>query len=413
MDSEREEACENVDTYWCADMLYSVLQDPRTHDVTFKTSDGELVGAHKMILAASSPVFYAMLCGEMKESGQKEIDLPNIDSATLQMLLLFMYTGHIKSNVEKCCYLLQAARYFAIDELIDLCSDTIGDALDIDNYSSVTEFAAEHDYNMLLERCITFLEAKAKKVICNEGFFSLPLSVMLAFTSSYKLKVGELSLFLAVVEWCKHQKEKLTDDEINSVFKQIRYPLIRKTDLLSKVLPTGKADSDLYKAALNYHNGVEYDGPEEQLELRSYCFYFKNECSSELRVVYTPSGTLIKKIGPPSELFGDMHGSSANLQICPTEDNPILFDVVIKQCTDKAKIKFSFFYEIDYNNHSAQMNASHIPLGKEVGGSVFIRNQRVYGRIGNRSMSVPIDDDRLEFFVTVYHHDDQILLYLK
>ena len=38
----------------------SLLEDPSTHDVTFKTSDGGSVSAHRVIVAAGSPVF--MLC---------------------------------------------------------------------------------------------------------------------------------------------------------------------------------------------------------------------------------------------------------------------------------------------------------------------------------------------------------------
>ena len=393
-------------------MFYSVLQDPSTHDVTFKTSNGDLVGAHKMILAAGSPVFHAVLCGDMKEGGQKEIHLPNIDTATLDTLLFFMYTGHIKVSVEKCCYLLQAARYFAIDELIDLCSESISNALDLDNFSSVAEFAAEHDYDLLLERCIMFMEVKAKKVIYTVGFVSLPLTVMLTFVSSYELKVGEMALFLAVVEWYKHQQEKLSDDDIKSVFKQIRYPLICKTDILNKVFPTGMADSGLYKAALKYHNGDKYDGPEEQVELRNYYFHFRPENSFELNVECIPKGTLITKIGPPSELFGDMYGSSTELQICPTEENPIIFEVLIKQCNDKTKITFELHYFHEYR-HSVKMNANHISIGKEVDGSIFVHNQRIRAKIGNKSMSVPIDDDELYFCVSLFHNNDQILLHRK
>ena len=57
--------------------------------MTFKTSDGGSVSAHRVIVAAGSPVFHAMLYGNMKESSQKEIELPNIDSSTLRRCLVF------------------------------------------------------------------------------------------------------------------------------------------------------------------------------------------------------------------------------------------------------------------------------------------------------------------------------------
>ena len=79
-----------------------MLQHTSTHDVTFKMSDGSSVSAHRVIVAAGSPVFHAMLYGSMKESSQKEIELPNIERSILKMLFYFIYTGHVKASTAKC-----------------------------------------------------------------------------------------------------------------------------------------------------------------------------------------------------------------------------------------------------------------------------------------------------------------------
>ena len=68
------------DTDWFSRTFQTIMEDPSTHDVTFKTSDGGSVSAHRVIVAAGSPVFHAMLYGNMKESSQKEIELPIIES---------------------------------------------------------------------------------------------------------------------------------------------------------------------------------------------------------------------------------------------------------------------------------------------------------------------------------------------
>jgi len=72
---------------------------------TFKTSDGGSVSAHRVIIAAGSPVFHAMLYGNMKESSRKEIELPNIDSSTLKKLFSFIYSGHVRTTVMECLQL--------------------------------------------------------------------------------------------------------------------------------------------------------------------------------------------------------------------------------------------------------------------------------------------------------------------
>ena len=388
-------------------MFSSVLKDPSTHDVTFKTSDGGSVSAHRVIVAAGSPVFHAMLYGNMKESSQKEIELPNVDTATLKMLLFFVYTGQVQTCVERCCYLLQAARYFAVNELLKLCSSSIGDALDTDNVFSVTDFAVEHKFALLLQQCLKFIEANAKAVIFAVGFVSLRLTIMLAVTKSSKLKVGELDLFLAFVKWAKHQRDKLSEDDIKSVFKQIRYPLIWKNDLLNSVFPTRMADPDLYKAALKYRDNGHYDGPQEQLHLRNYFFDFYPDDSREIRVEDTSMGTLVTKIMQSGD------SSFAENPLNFPEDDPTIFKILIKRCHDKAKIKFEVCHFMA-DQPMARMNASEFPIGEEVDGTIFIQNQRLCAKIGDKSISIPIlDKGALYFNVRVHYKDDQVLLYKK
>ena len=54
------------------------------------------MGAHRLIVSAGSPVFRAMLYGNLRESSQKEIDLPTINTAALNKLLTFLYTGKVE-----------------------------------------------------------------------------------------------------------------------------------------------------------------------------------------------------------------------------------------------------------------------------------------------------------------------------
>ena len=64
-----------------------LLKDPTTHDVTFITADGGSLGAHRAIIAASSPVFYAMLYGKTKESNESEIFLSSTNADMLEKML--------------------------------------------------------------------------------------------------------------------------------------------------------------------------------------------------------------------------------------------------------------------------------------------------------------------------------------
>jgi len=100
-----------------------LLEDSSTHDVVFKTSGGGSVSAHRLIVTAGSPVFRAMLYGNMRESNQKEIELPTTDTATLNKLLTFLYTGKVDVDSDGIVQLLEAAHYFDIASLVTILID--------------------------------------------------------------------------------------------------------------------------------------------------------------------------------------------------------------------------------------------------------------------------------------------------
>jgi len=126
--------------------------------VTFKTSDGGSVSAHRVIIAAGSPVFHSMLYGNMKESSQKEIELPNIHSSTLKKLFHFIYTGHVQTSFTKCFDLLLAADYFNVGALTAVCVHIIEKHFTEDNVGDVITFAIEHQFNSLLATCTNYME---------------------------------------------------------------------------------------------------------------------------------------------------------------------------------------------------------------------------------------------------------------
>jgi len=94
------------DPAWCVTTFSSLLEDPSTHDVTFKASDGGSVSAHRVIVAAGSPVFNVMLYGGTKESNENEIELPTVDSVVLKKLVNFVYTGKVQTTLDDCFKLL-------------------------------------------------------------------------------------------------------------------------------------------------------------------------------------------------------------------------------------------------------------------------------------------------------------------
>jgi len=150
----------------------------------------------------------------------------------------------------------------------------------------------------------------------------------------------QLDLFFAVVRWSKYRKDPLSVEDKKLAFQHIRYPLIRKADLVNKVLPTQLADPDLYKAALEYHDTNKYNGPADQTSMREYYFDFDRSIYSGIHVNHTPKGTVLTKINIPARKTRNM------APVYPKEGQPVVFTLCFKSCSNKKQDKALFMVKI-------------------------------------------------------------------
>ena len=98
-----------------------MLQDEFFADFKLKCNDGEILKAHKSILAARSPVFFAMLTNNMQEAQQGFADIPDFDSKTMKEVLRFIYRNNVEELKEKATKLIFAAEKYELEELKQMC----------------------------------------------------------------------------------------------------------------------------------------------------------------------------------------------------------------------------------------------------------------------------------------------------
>ena len=183
---------------WSIALLSNLLTDTSTHDVTFRTSDGGSVSGHRAILAAGSPVFHAMLYGNMKESIEKEIKLPTVNTNYLQLVLKFVYTGQVEATLSEYQSLLLAAHYFNVAALETKCIETITDSLNELNCCKIIIFAMQKQLDTLLKQCYAYMQNEICKVINAPDFKSLPVEIVTEICSNSDLCIKELDLFFAI-----------------------------------------------------------------------------------------------------------------------------------------------------------------------------------------------------------------------
>ena len=385
---------------WCYKIFSSLLDDCSTHDITFKTSDGGSVSGHRAIVAAGSPMLHAMLYGNMKESNEKEIELPSVDTRSLQYLLTFMYTGQVEATTDEWYGLLLAARYFNVAVLEAKCIDTIAASLNDLNCCKFTIFAVEQQLDVLLKQCYGYMQTHMDKIINTPEFKCLSAESMTEICNSSELCVKELDLFFAVQEWSECQKDSVPEETIKSIFQLIRYPLIPIANLIEMVGVSSQADPYLYKTALEYHIlPNNFSGPQDQIKVRKYYFDF---CTTSVGmcIKHTPKGTVIAN---QSEV--QRHACKCYAEIHPTESKSVHF----KFCLLKSyNGDIRLYVGSQLSKTYAILHVHCHPLNQEIDGCITLNERHLQIKVGNEKAVMAYEDFTISFGVYLKNKGSEV-----
>jgi hypothetical protein len=156
-------------------------------DVSFDVGE-ESFSAHRLVLAARSPVFKAELYGPLAEGTMTSITIQDMEACTFKSMLHYMYQGSlpntgtndVSSTMAQCQHLLVAADRYGVEELKKICEDKLsGNGITVDNVVSMLELAEDHSCSKLKARCFDFLAGGDNfKVVATSGEY---ISLMQSF----------------------------------------------------------------------------------------------------------------------------------------------------------------------------------------------------------------------------------------
>ncbi|OXU20217.1 hypothetical protein TSAR_013059 [Trichomalopsis sarcophagae] len=174
------------------DDLEAMLTSPRFSDVKLLVT-GKEFQAHKVILAARSPVFLAMLESNMKEGQDSVIEVGDIEPDVMAELLRFIYTGKVENMDELVADLLAAADMYQLDHLRIMCEAIIAKKLSIDNVAEILKIVDRHvTCKNLRESVFKFLACNGKDVAglkkFDEILRSLSTTLVIEVTKAVMLK---------------------------------------------------------------------------------------------------------------------------------------------------------------------------------------------------------------------------------
>jgi len=344
-----------------------MFKSTATHDVFFKTSDGDRVGAHKAVLIAASPVFHAMI----KDGTEIQ---SAYTSTVITSLFTFVYTGVMDAyddeDVDVYINLLMAAHFFGLQRLQQLCTDAL--LIHVDNFCQIATMAVERNLVDLNDKCFSFMEENTSKIVIMPTFKYLPLSVMTSLLQSDELQVKEIQLFLAVVGWLNQQlRNGVADHQIMSL---IRYPLMELKDLEDVVRPTNIYDVELFKAAVSYRESDVYNGPPTQLRVRGHYFHFE-ELGGDFSVTYTAKGTILSRM--------NVYGKSGIRCEVSDVSQPLLFKCAVTRTNHdagelmKSSVSLELSVQLYLDEDHRLLRVSSLPYENEIYGEIAVKREQI------------------------------------
>src|SRR3954454_15628494 len=130
--------------------LKFLINNPKYSDVEILCRDEKKLYGCRVILAARSEVFNGLLYNGMKESYENKISFPDINSAGMEIILEYTYTGSIKEESltkDNMIEVFNAADYFQLPGLQDFITNTVRCTLSPELLSRVVEMMSLSENN--------------------------------------------------------------------------------------------------------------------------------------------------------------------------------------------------------------------------------------------------------------------------
>lgn len=226
-----------------AEQISSLYLSDDYSDVTLIVNDEERFPSHKVVLAARSEYFRALLFGGLKESTQAEVALKVNSLPAFRHLLKYVYSGHLSLTSlkeEMILEVLGLSHQYGFIDLETAISDYFKETLNIRNVCIIYDTANLYRLESLAETCCQYIDRHALEVIRHESFYTLSVSALKELISRDSFCAQEIEIFHAVYEW--YQRNSQVD--LKEIVPCIRLSLISTSDLLKVVRPSGLVSAD-------------------------------------------------------------------------------------------------------------------------------------------------------------------------
>ncbi|KAK9683344.1 hypothetical protein RND81_10G133800 [Saponaria officinalis] len=158
-----------------------LLESGNRCDIVFNVGD-ESFKAHKLILAARSPVFRAQFFGLVGDSNMDSVTIEDVEPSIFKVMLLYIYSDCLPDLCEisgsnssssmafMVQHLLAAADRFGLDRLKVICESKLCDEITVETVATTLSLAEQHRCVQLKSACLKFAAANLNAVMHSDGY---------------------------------------------------------------------------------------------------------------------------------------------------------------------------------------------------------------------------------------------------
>ncbi|XP_071961464.1 kelch-like protein 12 [Antedon mediterranea] len=194
-------------------------------DVVFCV-DEETFPVHRVVMAACSDYFCAMLTGEMSESQRQQVELKGLKARTLKILINYVYTEDIEITEDNVQELLPAACLLQLKGVKQACCDFLENQLDPANCLGIKHFAETHTCLELMKASTDYCHRHFQAMVNNEEFLGLDDKEIKEFIESDDVHLtSEEIMYEALMSWTRHKNECRVK-VLPQLLSHVRLPLL-------------------------------------------------------------------------------------------------------------------------------------------------------------------------------------------
>ncbi|KAL3855744.1 hypothetical protein ACJMK2_014949 [Sinanodonta woodiana] len=230
----------------------SALDAEEYCDVELKLKSGSLLKCHSVVLLMNSDFFRGRLQSRWTTKETPTIDCTMFPDDIVEHLVKFMYGIHFPLHMSNIHDTIQCCDYFGASELLDKCVQFLIDGISCDYVFTILLISEGFPLLSVKNKCFEFIDCNMENLLCNsEGFFTLPLALIVQIISRDTLSVHEELLFDHLILWVEQQTVDL-EPIWEKLSGHIRFLSMSVEYFITKCIPLNVLPNEVSNQILMY-----------------------------------------------------------------------------------------------------------------------------------------------------------------